>query len=61
MTNAQVQHHTEQTEAMRRDFQALWIRELMPRIVALGGTKSIRDLGLVKAIAWQTLKAAKQL
>lgn len=59
MNATQAQHHTEQMEALRNDFTKLWQAELMPRVVSLGGSKSIRELATLKDIAWHAFKAAK--
>lgn len=61
MTPTQLQHHTEQMEAHRAEFQKLWQGELLPRIVSLGGTRSIREMATTKDIAWHAFKAAKGL
>lgn len=61
MNEIQLLHHQEKAEAVRAEFQKLWIRELMPRLRGLGGMKSIKTMSACKDIAWHAFKAAKGL
>ena len=52
-------HHIEQMEALRRDFQKLWHRELLKRMQLL--KVRIDDYSKHEDIAWQAFRKGKGL
>lgn len=49
-------HHFEQMEAARAQFNKLWTEILLPKAISFGATQS--NLDLIQIIAWHAFSAA---
>lgn len=62
MTKIQLEHHTEQMEAVRNEFQNLWRERILPTAINLeyhSTTERSSRHKLWEHIAWHAFKAAK--
>jgi hypothetical protein len=61
MTKSQLEHHTEQMEALRQEFERFWHLELEPRHQNFNGQKFEQNWNMCRDIAWHAFRKAKGL
>jgi len=60
MSDTQAQHHAEQMEAARRDFDRVFRSEILPRVEIMFGKPAPRAVGMLMDACWHAFKAGQQ-
>jgi len=60
MTTTQAQHHAEQMEAARRDFDRVFRSEILPRVASLSSIPIPRLTPMLQDACWHAFKAGQQ-